>query len=76
MKKISTMFTFININNNVFQGLFRNFGSTFIEQFRGHLEKLVGETQKSSQRCAVEIITGEMFFHRLTCTLCSWYACK
>lgn len=40
------------------KGLFRNFGDTFFPMFSGHLERLVKETQKSSQRCAAEIITG------------------
>lgn len=42
----------------MFKGLFRNFGDTFLPMFQSHLERLVGETQKSSQRCATEIITG------------------
>ncbi|KAK8403278.1 hypothetical protein O3P69_000420 [Scylla paramamosain] len=40
------------------KGLFRNFGDAFLPQFEGHLERLVKETQKSSQRCAAEVITG------------------
>ncbi|KAK7086905.1 Proteasome activator complex subunit 4 [Halocaridina rubra] len=42
----------------MFKGLFRNFGDTFVKQFQSHIERLVGETHKSSQRCATEIITG------------------
>ncbi|XP_047484565.1 proteasome activator complex subunit 4-like isoform X1 [Penaeus chinensis] len=69
-EKVDKLISFLSLEENkerdsfntrrfwMFKGLFRNFGSTFIEQFRGHLEKLVGETQKSSQRCAVEILTG------------------
>lgn len=42
----------------MFKGLFRNFGDSFLLLFIGHLEKLVNETKKSSQRCATEIIAG------------------
>ncbi|KAK8724601.1 hypothetical protein OTU49_011168 [Cherax quadricarinatus] len=42
----------------MFKGLFRNFGDTFMHVLQGHVKRLVGETQKSSQRCATEIITG------------------
>ncbi|XP_045600493.2 proteasome activator complex subunit 4 isoform X1 [Procambarus clarkii] len=42
----------------MFKGLFRNFGDTFLHLLEGHIKRLVGETQKSSQRCAAEIITG------------------
>ncbi|KAG7163660.1 Proteasome activator complex subunit 4-like [Homarus americanus] len=42
----------------MFKGLFRNFGDTFMHMLQGHIKRLAGETHKSSQRCATEIITG------------------
>ena len=46
----------------IFQGLFRNFGDTFIDLFRGHLERLVEDTKpeshETSHRCAAEILAG------------------
>ena len=43
---------------DMFRGLFRNFGDTFVPLFKHHIERLVQEKQESSQRCAAEIITG------------------
>lgn len=43
---------------DMFKGLFRNFGDTFVPVFRPHLERLSVETQESSQRCLAELITG------------------
>lgn len=44
------------------QGLFRNYGDSFLEVFKPHLERLVWDTSHnhhdSSQRCAMEIIAG------------------
>lgn len=42
----------------LFKGLFRNFGDTFLEIFKPHLEKLSGDTHESNQRCASEITAG------------------
>ncbi|XP_076047764.1 proteasome activator complex subunit 4-like isoform X2 [Oratosquilla oratoria] len=42
----------------MFKGLFRNFGDMFLTQFQHHLERLVADSQESSQRCATEIIAG------------------
>ncbi|KAK4321981.1 hypothetical protein Pmani_007247 [Petrolisthes manimaculis] len=42
----------------MFKGLFRNFGDSFLSLFLPHLETLVNDTKKSSQRCATEIIAG------------------
>lgn len=56
-----------------FQGLFRNFGDTFLPMFVGHLERLVKETQKSSQRCAAEIITGESHLQMVNKQLINQY---
>ncbi|PVD25485.1 hypothetical protein C0Q70_13141 [Pomacea canaliculata] len=46
----------------LFKGLFRNYGDSFLEVFKPHLERLVWDTSHnhhdSSQRCAMEIIAG------------------
>lgn len=69
-EKVDKLVSFLSLEGNkdkdsfntrrfwMFKGIFRNFGDTFIDKFRGHLERLVEESQKSSQRCATEIITG------------------
>ena len=45
-----------------FQGLFRNFGSCFVENLKPSVERLVRDLSHdkhdSSQRCAMEIIGG------------------
>ena len=43
---------------DVFRGLFRNFGDTFVPYFKDHIIRLVSDKQESFQRCAAEIITG------------------
>ena len=43
---------------NMFRGLFRNFGDTFVPYFKKHIEQLVSDKHESNQRCAAEIITG------------------
>lgn len=40
------------------QGLFRNFGDTFLPVLRPHMERLVADTHESKQRCVAEIISG------------------
>ncbi|CAL4088618.1 unnamed protein product [Meganyctiphanes norvegica] len=69
-EKVDKLISFLSLEGNkekdsfntrrfwMFKGIFRNFGDTFVSKFRGHLERLVEESQKSSQRCATEIITG------------------
>jgi proteasome activator subunit 4 len=42
----------------VTQGLFRNFGDSFLGTFKPHLQRLCSDKQESSQRCAAEIIAG------------------
>lgn len=46
----------------LFKGLFRNFGDTFLEVFKPHLERLAKDTSHnhhdSSQRCAMEVLSG------------------
>ena len=59
MKRPLSCFDF---DNFFLQGLFRNFGDTFLPLFKGHLEVLVEDTapgsHDSSQRCAAEIFAG------------------
>ena len=43
---------------DMFRGLFRNFGDTFVPYFKKHIEQLVSDKHESNQRCAAEIITG------------------
>ena len=43
-----------------FQGLFRNFGDTFLDKLVNHLNRLVPDTQESYQRCASEIVAGNL----------------
>uniref|UniRef100_H2Z3X1 Proteasome activator complex subunit 4 C-terminal domain-containing protein n=1 Tax=Ciona savignyi TaxID=51511 RepID=H2Z3X1_CIOSA len=43
---------------DLFRGLFRNFGDTFLPLFKGHIEKLVSEKRESYNRCCAEIVTG------------------
>ncbi|CAH0386282.1 unnamed protein product [Bemisia tabaci] len=43
---------------SLFKGLFRNYGDTFLEHFKPHIERLVSDKQESSQRCGAEMITG------------------
>ena len=44
------------------QGLFRNYGSTFLPCFKPHVERLIADMSHdkhdSSQRCAMEILAG------------------
>ena len=54
--------------NNVYvmsifmQGLFRNYGDTFLAIFKPHIDRLISDTSHdkhdSSQRCALEIMAG------------------
>jgi len=48
--------------NLKFQGLFRNFGDTFLPLLKPHLERLVADTlpesHESNHRCASEIVAG------------------
>lgn len=51
----------------MFKHLFRNHGDSFFHIFKPHLESLVTDSQESSQRCAAEMIGGEIsknFFFR------------
>ncbi|XP_076815650.1 proteasome activator complex subunit 4A-like [Clavelina lepadiformis] len=43
---------------DMFRGLFRNYGDTFVPLFKPNILRLVEEKQESHQRCAAEIITG------------------
>ena len=43
---------------DMFRGLFRNFGDTFVPYFQAHIEQLVTDKHESNQRGAAEIITG------------------
>ena len=42
----------------MFKALFRNFGDSFLDIWRPHIERLVTERQESHQRAAAEIIAG------------------
>lgn len=42
----------------LFKGLFRNFGTSFLNLFEPHLERLVADSRECFQRCAAEIIAG------------------
>lgn len=51
--------------NNIFlllQGLFRNYGDTFLESFKPHIEKLTADSSHdkhdSHQRCGMEMLCG------------------
>ncbi|KAG5831362.1 hypothetical protein ANANG_G00302950 [Anguilla anguilla] len=42
----------------LFKGLFRNFDDAFLPVLRPHMERLVGDSHESTQRCIAEIIAG------------------
>ena len=42
----------------MFKALFRNFGDSFLEKFRPHIERLVRDPRESHQRAAVELLAG------------------
>ena len=42
----------------MFKALFRNFGDSFLERFRPHIERLVRDPRESHQRAAVELLAG------------------
>lgn len=48
----------------LFKGLFRNHGDAFLPLFQPHLDRLVGDRQESSQRCATEIIAGQLEYFK------------
>ena len=42
----------------MFKALFRNFGDSFLEQFRVHIERMVTDHRESHQRAASELLAG------------------
>lgn len=42
----------------LFKGLFRNFDDAFLTLLKPHMERLVGDSHESTQRCVAEIISG------------------
>jgi proteasome activator subunit 4 len=44
------------------KGLFRNFGDSFLENFKPHIEELIADTSHdkhdSHQRCGIEMLSG------------------
>lgn len=49
-------------NLTLFKGMFRNFGDTFLENFKPHIEELVTDSSHdkhdSNQRCGMEMLAG------------------
>ena len=49
-------------NMTLFKGLFRNFGDSFLENFKPHIEELIADTSHdkhdSHQRCGIEMLSG------------------
>ena len=48
----------IHLFQHPLQGLFRNYGDTFLLLFKPHIARLSHDAQESSQRCMMEIIGG------------------
>ena len=46
------------VHYQMFKGLFRNHGDTYLSNFLPHLHEMVKDSQESTQRCAAEIIAG------------------
>lgn len=42
----------------MWKGLFRNYGSSILENLKAHIEKLCEDQQESHQRCAAEMVAG------------------
>ena len=69
-KNISKLVEFLSLENKkgkdhfdverfgMFKALFRNFGDSFLEQFRVHIERMVTDHRESHQRAASELLAG------------------